>query len=536
MTISAGMRLGPYEILAPAGAGGMGEVWKARDTRLDRTVAVKFARAAFSDRAQREAQAIAALNHPNIATLYDVGANYLVMEYVEGAPLRPVDDIRNALDLATQIADGLAAAHAAGVVHRDLKPDNILVSKSGRVKILDFGLAKQQAAAVDGTAVLTITQPGTVVGTVAYMSPEQARGQELDARSDQFSFGLILYEIAAGKLAFQRETAAETMTAIIREDPEPLADAVPIQLRWIMERLLAKNPEGRYDSTRDLYRDLRLLRDRLSEVAARPVGGSFQTPSTQISSGRAWFAAGGLLVAGASIALLASPRVPADLSKHRFTPFTRDEGQEIFPEWSPDGKSIAYLHRHIDTPKVYVKALGSSTSAQITSSRGGVGLPFWSRDGSSLYFLGGSRVWAVAASGGEPQALGDAPRGAAAASVFPDEKTFAFATTDGLMVGTPTSASSFSRAAGFSKEIPLSAVKISPDGSRIAVRGTDTTEGRRSPTPFSLGIAGSLLRSLTVILVNLSVRPITCSRACTNPFANRSRDLIRLGPIAVDGA
>src|SRR3954469_11816354 len=252
MEMKPGARIGPYELIAPLGAGGMGEVWKAHDSRLSRTVAIKASHAQFNSRFDSEARAIAALNHPNIATLYDVGPDYLVMEYVEGAPIRPTDDIRKLLDLAVQIADGLSAAHAAGIVHRDLKPDNILVTKSGRVKILDFGLAKQSATAAAATQALTVTQPGTVAGTVAYMSPEQARGQELDARNDQFSFGLIFYELATGKRAFDRSSAVETMTAIIRESPEPLPATVPAPLHWTIERCLAQEPAERYDTTRTL--------------------------------------------------------------------------------------------------------------------------------------------------------------------------------------------------------------------------------------------------------------------------------------------
>ena len=200
--LAPGTRLGPYEVQSRLGAGGMGEVWKARDTRLERSVAIKTSKTGFGKRFEREARAIAALNHPNIAHVYDVGENYLVMEFIDGAPVRPTDDIRKLLDIALQIADGLSAAHTAGIVHRDLKPDNILLTKDGRIKILDFGLAKQQAAAENPAAnTVTLTEAGMVVGTVDYMSPEQARGQELDHRSDQFSFGLILYELA------DRETA-----------------------------------------------------------------------------------------------------------------------------------------------------------------------------------------------------------------------------------------------------------------------------------------------------------------------------------------
>src|SRR5215471_2551254 len=205
MLLSPGTRLGPYETLAPLGAGGMGEVWKARDTRLDRIVAVKISQKEFSERFQLEARAIAALNHPNICQLYDVGPDYLVMEFVEGSPLARPHGTRKLLDVAVQVADGLSAAHTVSIVHRDLKPENILVTHDGRVKILDFGLAKLAATNLNSDATMTmgITDAGTTVGTVNYMSPEQARGEvNLTPQSDQFSFGLILYELATGKRPF----------------------------------------------------------------------------------------------------------------------------------------------------------------------------------------------------------------------------------------------------------------------------------------------------------------------------------------------
>ena len=192
------------------------------------------------------------------------------MEHVEGTPLVPVDSPRKLLDLATQIAHGMAAAHGAGFVHRDLKPDNILVTREGRIKILDFGLAKQVTAAaaaeVDVTLTKALTGQASVLGTPRYVAPEQAHGQTTDARGDQFSFGLILYEMATGKTAFQRPSAAETMTAIIREDAEPLPATVPAPIRWVIERCLAKDPAERYDSTQDLYRELRHARDHLSDT------------------------------------------------------------------------------------------------------------------------------------------------------------------------------------------------------------------------------------------------------------------------------
>src|SRR5262249_17157884 len=194
---------GPYEILTPAGAGGMGEVYRARDTRLDRTVAVKISAVEFSERFEREARAVAALNHPHICTLHDVGPNYLVMEYVEGAPLKGPLPVDQALRLAAQIADALDAAHRKAIVHRDLKPSNVLVTKSG-VKLLDFGLAKSQLKAVsDETLTKALTGEGTIVGTLQYMSPEQLQGKEADSRSDIFAFGLVLYEMLTGTPAFQ---------------------------------------------------------------------------------------------------------------------------------------------------------------------------------------------------------------------------------------------------------------------------------------------------------------------------------------------
>ena len=241
----------------------MGEVYKARDTRLQRLVAIKVSGEQFSERFEREAQAVAALNHPNICQLYDVGPNYLVMELVEGAPIAPVDHLRKLLQLATQIADGLSVAHAAGFVHRDLKPDNILITADGRVKILDFGLAKATLRdQPDQDVTRPATAVGVVMGTAAYMSPEQAKGQTVDARSDQFSFGVILHELTTGRRTFERASSAETMTAIIREDAAPLPGTVPTALRWVIERCLAKEPGERYDSTGDLHRDLRQIRDR----------------------------------------------------------------------------------------------------------------------------------------------------------------------------------------------------------------------------------------------------------------------------------
>ncbi len=414
MAITPGTRFGSYEIIALLGGGGMGEVWKARDTRLNRIVAIKFAHAEFSERFEGEARAIAALNHPNICHLYDVGPNYLVMEFVEGTPIQPPDDARRLLDFATQIAGGLAAAHAAGIIHRDLKPDNILVTRDGRVKILDFGLAKQTAdqdvLAAD-MRTIGVTRAGTIVGTVAYMSPEQARGQALDARSDQFTFGLILYELASGKRAFDRPSSAETMAAIIREDAAPLPASVPAPLTWTIERCLAKDPSLRYESTPDLYHELRILRERLTSTATQasaiaPAARKSRPVTTALLSALA-------LVAGLIVGVLwERSRTPVA----RVWTGTRLGGPRVSmsPRISPDGQLLAFIAlADGTTPEVGVMKVGAESWTLLTrgSEDGYVQNVCWSRDGSKLYF---DRYWGKPAGiytipplGGEPVLLLD---------------------------------------------------------------------------------------------------------------------------------
>src|SRR5580693_794074 len=276
-------RLGPYEIVSRLAAGAMGEVYRARDSRLGREVAIKILPADVSAdpsrrvRFEQEARAVAALNHPNILGLYDIGneggVSYIVTEFVAGETLAALLErgplpVRKMLDIAVQIADGIAAAHAARVTHRDLKPLNIMVGGDGRVKILDFGLAKQTqlSADPDETQAAGHTQPGMILGTVNYMSPEQARGAPTDYRSDQFSFGLILYEMATGRRAFERAETVQTMSAIIGEDAPPITQNIPAPLRWTIERCLAKDPADRYESSRDLFQGLRSLRDHASDT------------------------------------------------------------------------------------------------------------------------------------------------------------------------------------------------------------------------------------------------------------------------------
>ncbi len=287
-TLSPGMRFGSYEILQRLGAGGMGEVYRAKDTRLDREVAIKIllldscSHPEALSRFEQEARSASALNHPNIVTIYELGhvnsTRYIAMELVDGETVRTLLTIgpipfRKSVAIAAQIADALAKAHEIGIIHRDLKPENLMVSGEGTAKVLDFGLAKllkPDAGSSDAPTIMT--ESGTVMGTVGYMSPEQATGGEIDFRSDQFSFGSVLYEMVTGSPAFQKKTHAETMAAILRDEPERLGARTlqaPAPFIWIVERCLAKDPKQRYASTRDLARDLAAVRDRLADAPAR---------------------------------------------------------------------------------------------------------------------------------------------------------------------------------------------------------------------------------------------------------------------------
>ena len=363
MTLGAGTKLGPYEIVGPIGAGGMGEVYRARDTRLGRDVAVKVLPASFASDSERlrrfeqEARAVAALNHPNILAVYDIGthdgAPFLVTELLEGETLRErlaegALPVRKAIDIAVQAAHGAAAAHEKGIVHRDLKPANIFLTSEGRVKILDFGLAKlteKQAQAPGETQGATLTaggatEPGVVLGTVGYMSPEQVRGKPADARSDIFALGTILYEMLSGQRAFQRDTTAETMAAILKEEPPELAGEgkkIPPALDRIVRHCMEKNPAERFQSARDLAFHLESLSGASTASAPAPVMGK--------SSQAKW-----LLAAGIAIAALAAVGVGGWLlgrgtayrPQPTFHQLTFDRGMIYGARFAPDGQSIYY--------------------------------------------------------------------------------------------------------------------------------------------------------------------------------------------------
>jgi serine/threonine protein kinase len=313
LTLPAGTRFGHYEILGALGAGGMGEVYRARDTRLGRDLAIKILSSKLSNskldvkRFEREAGSASALNHPNIVTIFELGqvdrTTYIAMELVEGDILRellragPIP-LQTVIRIATQIADGLAKAHVAGVVHRDMKPENVMVSRDGLVKILDFGLAKLVSpnanADTDTNALLDLetvssseSNPGAVLGTLPYMSPEQASGLPLDFRSDQFSFGSLLYEMVTGKRAFPHQGVAQILAAILRDQPEAAASLnpqAPAPLCWVIDRCLAKDPKDRYNSTHDLARDLMALRDRLPEAPSRHLAPRLNTLPVQATA------------------------------------------------------------------------------------------------------------------------------------------------------------------------------------------------------------------------------------------------------------
>jgi serine/threonine protein kinase len=386
------VRLGPYEIAAPIGAGGMGEVYRARDVRLGRNVAIKVLPQSVSldperlRRFEMEARSASALNHPNIVTIYEVGSvdsvAYIAMELVEGSSLRakmqgPIA-VRPLLQIASQVAAGLAAAHDNGIVHRDLKPENVMVTKDGLVKILDFGVAKLTFTGVEAdthVATEAATTPGVVLGTAAYMSPEQASGHPLDFRSDQFSLGSILYEMAAGKRAFGRPTASQTQASIIEDEPQPIAainPQVPAPLRWIIERCLSKERENRYASTKDLAQELITLRDHVHEMS-----GALAAEKAPLRRAR-----GILVPALIALVIITALAVGAwrlyqhdyfwrnPLTGASFNRFTDWPGDELDGTISADGKFATFLSdREQGIFDVWVGQIGSAAFLNLTKGR-----------------------------------------------------------------------------------------------------------------------------------------------------------------------
>jgi eukaryotic-like serine/threonine-protein kinase len=417
MPFAAGDKFGPYEIISPLGGGGMGEVYRARDTRLGRDVAIKVLPPEFSasldrlSRFEQEARSASALNHPNIITVFDIGSaggtSYIAMELVEGKSLREMLvagalPLRKAVSIAAQFADGLAKAHEAGILHRDLKPENLMISQDGFVKILDFGLAKPvslPSAKVSGLSTLVKTDAGMILGTVGYMSPEQAAGNLVDFQSDQFSFGSILYEMVTGKRAFSRDTAVQSLSAIIQEDPQPvglLSPQTPAPIRWIIERCLAKEPRERYASTRDLARELRSVQEHFSDLTSsteiRPSG------MTAISKGASRSATirrilPWLLLAALSaiLVVLLVRKQPIPKIPQRSLEISLQRGYQLVPDappvLAPDGSAIVCGARDMSLKvKLWLRRLDRFESVMLEGTEG-ASHPFWSPDSKSIAFF-----------------------------------------------------------------------------------------------------------------------------------------------------
>jgi len=421
--------LGPYEIQSPLGAGGMGEVYRARDTRLGRDVAVKILPASLTQdpdrlrRFEQEARAVAALNHPNILAVFDIGQHdgspFLVSELLEGESLHTVLEAgalpqRKTIDYGVQIAHGLAAAHEKGIVHRDLKPENLFVTKDGRIKILDFGLAKLAQSGGIGSDEVTLTSAhtavGVVMGTVGYMAPEQVRGDSVDARADIFALGAVLYEMLSGVRAFRRETAAETMTAVLKEDPPEFADlgrTVSFTLDRIVRRCLEKSPDQRFQSARDLSFALSALSGTEASSVARAAAASPRRFPILLWLG----AALGLvaLVAGVTWWVAERPRTTTRL---QFALPVPDEMSISHMALSRDGTMLVFVSPEQSSamPMLFVQRVGSPNVTPLKGTQG-ASYPFWSPDGAYVGFFANGKLQKISIASGEPQVLATALAG-----------------------------------------------------------------------------------------------------------------------------
>ena len=407
MALTTGDKLGPCEILAPIGAGGMGEVFRARDTRLGRDVALKVSSARFSDRFEREARAIAALNHPNICQLYDVGPNYLVMELVEGPTLgerikRGAIPLEESLKVARQIADALEAAHDKGIVHRDLKPGNVKIKPDGTVKVLDFGLAKvggTPGAPIEDSPTLSMgaTQAGVILGTACYMSPEQARGKALDKRADIWAFGVVLFEILTGENLFKGEDVGEILAAVIKEPVD--FERVPPRVRRLLRACLEKDPHQRLRDIGDVWRLLE--------------SGTETPPRTEVRARRLpWAVAGAILLialASAPFSIVHLREKPAVAPSVRFQ-IPMPEKVTLGPggfSVSPDGRRLVLSATAADgTRRLYVRTLDALEARPLPGTEGaGQYPPFWSPDSRFVGFTLGNKIMKVDVTGGPPQTL-----------------------------------------------------------------------------------------------------------------------------------
>ncbi|HEX6087620.1 MAG TPA: protein kinase [Thermoanaerobaculia bacterium] len=485
--------IGPYRVLRQLGAGGMGEVFLAHDDSLGRNIAIKLLPAHLASdaehlaRLRNEARAASSLNHPHIVTIYEIGRDdsqraFMAMEYVDGMTLREAMrggamPVRKALQLATQIADGLAAAHKRGLVHRDLKPENVMVTSDGVVKILDFGLARSLETADDG-----VSEPGMLIGTYSYMSPEQARAAEIDYRSDQFSFGSILYELLTGERAFNGASGVETLFMVVRDEPAPLsvvASHVPAPLRWIVDRCLSKDPEDRYVSTRDLARDLQYLRDHFSEAGtATPIR---EKATLGARMRRRWPVAAAALIAllagSLATAWVRRPE-PRIITSERYLTYS---GHDYSPAVSPDGKLIAFASNRDGVQRIWLKQVEGGSEVALTA--GIDDFPRFAPDNSAIYYThadtpGAQRgsLWRVPVVGGEPRRLLD---DVGTADVSRDGTKLAFTRTINGPRSLLTAIMVANSDGSGARELARTGIgtlhpRWSPDGTKLAVVTTDS--------------------------------------------------------------
>jgi serine/threonine protein kinase/Tol biopolymer transport system component len=464
VSLPAGSRLGPYEILAKVGEGGMGDVYRARDTRLDRTVAIKIVRADFGERFEREAKSISALNHPNICTLHDVGrlraegasagasasqgpeVSFLVMEFVEGAPISGPLSVGDVIKLGVQICDALNAAHQKGIVHRDLKPANILATKAG-IKLLDFGLAKLQQPATsqasEQATVAALTGAHTIIGTPQYMAPEQIEGRDADVRTDIFALGCVLYELVTGKRAFEGKTASSIMAAILATEPRKPSELVPVtppMLEWIILRCLEKDPDARWQSAHDVGLQLRWVADH-RDVVRHEIVATKLSPRPYVIG-----AAAGILLTAVTGALWLNNRAvaPASTPQGSSGPiaFTlrlpdkvtlEDSFEHSSVTLSPDGRTIAFIGIGSDrTSAIYLRRLDQTEAIKVAGSEGGGG-PFFSPDSKWIGFSRFPRLRKVPVGGGVPVDIVDVPGGVRGAVWLADDTVVYSTPTGGLL-------------------------------------------------------------------------------------------------------
>jgi len=396
MHLSTGDRLGPYEILAAIGAGGMGEVYRARDTRLGRDVAIKVSAAQFSERFEREARAVAALNHPNICTLYDVGPNYLVMEYVEGVEPKGPLPLDKALGYAKQIANALDAAHEKGIVHRDLKPANVKIKPEGTVKVLDFGLAKvaeprpEERATDPSTLTIGATQMGMILGTAAYMSPEQARGESVDKRADIWAFGVVLYEMLTGQRLFEGKTVSDTLAAVLIREPD--LSAVDAKARRLLRRCLEKDSAKRLRGIGDA---MELVEDGLPTFS----------PRKSQQSWLAWSMAAATMLIAAALAFEHFRETLPQQQTARFEIAAPEKSTLYNFELSPDGRYMAMVAGQAGKIQLWVRPI-DTLEARVLPDTENATLPFWSPDSAYIGFAtADGKLKKIAMSGGPAQTL-----------------------------------------------------------------------------------------------------------------------------------